>query len=98
MKMKFLKPTIEKVILFIILLFIGPIVDVFIIGRVSIFTKITNVLFFPAKYFYVQGFSMFGDLGSPPPLYWWVITLIIGLIWGYFLSCLIIYLYQRVKK
>jgi hypothetical protein len=67
-------------------------------GKVSVFTKILNVLFFPAKYFYVQGFRLAGDMGLPPALYWVIISVIIGLVWGYLLSCLIIYLFRKIKS
>ncbi len=93
--MKFLKPTKEKIILSLIFL-IAPIIDFF--TGINISTKITNVLFFPAKFFYVQGSRTMGDVQFPPALHWIIITVIIGLIWGYLLSSIIIYLYKRLKK
>ena len=53
---EFLKPTIGKIILSLVLL-IAPIID-FFLENISIFTKITNALFFPATIFYIGGFEM----------------------------------------
>ena len=72
---KFIKPTKGKIILYLILL-IAPIVN--LLTGINISTKITNFLFFPAKYFYTQGFRMGGDLGLSPATYWVIISIIFG--------------------
>ncbi|HLC98264.1 MAG TPA: hypothetical protein VJC21_05815 [Candidatus Nanoarchaeia archaeon] len=93
---EFFRPQLEKIILFLALLIV-PMIDMF--SGVNIATKITNVLFFPAKFFYAEGFRMpRGDLGLPPSLSWTIASVIIGLVWGYVLSCLIIFVYNKLKK
>ena len=93
---QFFKPTLATIILFLLML-IAPIVDIF--SGVNVFTKITNIVFFPAKFFYVSGFRMpGGDLGLPPSLSWTISSVIIGLVWGYLLSCLMIFCYNKFKK
>ena len=91
----FFRPTKEKIILLLIML-IAPIVNYF--TGVNISTKITNVLFFPGLFFYTGGYYMQGDVMFDPIFLWIIITALIGLIWGYFLSCLIINLIHRIRS
>ena len=92
---EFFKPTKSKIILFLIFL-LFPIIDFFEV--IQVIYEIKDFIFAPVVIFHDFGSYTINDIVYSPKPLWTAISIILGIIWAYLLSCLIIFIYEKFKR